>query len=79
MGYGDDELGLKLMVNYIRTLKEMGPDLWRLVFINNGVKLTVDGSEVLKDLMQYEESGLTILVCGTGLNHFNLHKMFLTF
>ena len=72
MGYGDDELGLKLMVNYIRTLKEMGPELWRLVLINNGVKLTVDGSEVLKDLMQYEESGLTILVCGTCLNHFNL-------
>ena len=72
MGHGDDELGLKLMVNYIRTLKEMGPELWRLVFINNGVKLTIDGSEVLKDLKQYEESGLTILVCGTCLNHFNL-------
>ena len=50
----------------------MGPELWRLVFINNGVKLTIDGSEVLKDLKQYEESGLTILVCGTCLNHFNL-------
>jgi len=72
MGYGDDELGLKLMVNYIRTLKEMGPELWRLVFINNGVKLTIDGSEVLEDLKQYEKNGLTILVCGTCLNHFNL-------
>jgi len=72
MGYGDDELGLKLMVNYIRTLKEMGQELWRLVFINNGVKLTIDGSEVLEDLKQYEKNGLTILVCGTCLNHFNL-------
>ena len=72
MGYGDDELGLKLMVNYIRTLKEMGPELWRLVFINNGVKLTIDGSEVLEDLKQYKKNGLTILVCGTCLNHFNL-------
>jgi len=72
MGYGDDELGLKLMINYIRTLKEMGPELWRLVFINNGVKLTIDGSEVLEDLKQYEKNGLTILVCGTCLNHFNL-------
>ncbi|UCH20299.1 MAG: sulfurtransferase-like selenium metabolism protein YedF, partial [Deltaproteobacteria bacterium] len=34
MGFGDDELGLKLMVNYIRTLKEMGSELWRLVFLN---------------------------------------------
>ena len=50
MGFGDDELGLKLMLSFLRTLKEMGPDLWRLVFVNNGVKLTIDGSEVLEDL-----------------------------
>jgi selenium metabolism protein YedF len=72
MGFGDDELGLKLMVNFLRTLKEMGPDLWRLVFVNNGVKLTIDGSEVLADLKAYEAAGLKILVCGTGLTHFKL-------
>jgi selenium metabolism protein YedF len=72
LGFGDDELGLQLMINYLRTLKEMGPDLWRLVFVNNGVKLTIDGSEVLEDLKAYEEGGLKILVCGTCLNHFNL-------
>ncbi len=71
-GYGDDELGLKLMVNFIRTLKEMGDELWRLVFVNNGVKLTVQGSEVLDDLISYEKQGLKILVCGTCLTHFNL-------
>ncbi len=72
MGFGDDELGLKLMVNFLRTLKEMGPDLWRLVFVNNGVKLTIDGAEVLEDLKAYEKAGLKILVCGTCLNHFKL-------
>ena len=72
MGFGDGELGLKLMVSFVRTLKEMGPDLWRLVFVNNGVKLTIDGSEVLADLKAYEKAGLKILVCGTCLNHFNL-------
>jgi selenium metabolism protein YedF len=72
IGFGDDKLGLKLMVNFLRTLKEMGNELWRLVFVNNGVKLTIDGSEVLKDLRQYENDGLKILVCGTCLNHFNL-------
>ena len=71
-GYGDDELGLKLMVNFLRTLKEMGPELWRLVFVNNGVKLTIDDSEVLNDLKAYESEGLTILVCGTCLDHFDL-------
>jgi selenium metabolism protein YedF len=72
MGFGDDELGLKLMLSFLRTLKEMGPDLWRLVFVNNGVKLTIDGSEVLDDLKGYENGGLKILVCGTCLTHFNL-------
>ena len=72
MGYGDDELGLKLMVNFINTLKEMGDELWRLVLVNNGVKLTIGGSEVLPVLRDYEKDGVTILVCGTCLGHFNL-------
>ncbi len=71
-GFGDDVLGAKLMVNFLRTLKEMGDELWRIVFVNNGVKLTIDGSEVLDDLKAYESAGLKILVCGTCLDHFNI-------
>jgi len=72
MGFGDDELGLKLMLNFIKTLKEMGDELWRLIFVNNGVKLTIDGSQVLAELKELEEGGLLILVCGTCLDHFDL-------
>ena len=72
LGYGDDELGLKLMISDIKTLEEMGPELWRLVFVNNGVKLTIEGSEVLPVLKAYEKEGLHILVCGTCLTHFGL-------
>jgi selenium metabolism protein YedF len=72
MGYGDDVLGKLLLINFIKTLAEMGDELWRLVFVNNGVKLTIGGSEVLDVLKGYEKEGLTILVCGTCLNHFNL-------
>lgn len=72
IGFGDDVLGVKLMVSFLRTLKEMGPELWRLVFVNNGVKLTIDGSEVLEELLAFEKEGLTILVCGTCLDHFDL-------
>jgi len=72
IGFGDDALGLKLMINFLRTLKEMGPELWRLVFVNNGVKLTIEGAAVLDDLQELENKGLTILVCGTCLDHFNL-------
>jgi len=72
MGFGDDELGLKLMINFIKTLKEIGPELWRLVFVNNGVKLSIEGSEVLPILHDYSKDGLHIMVCGTCLTHFGL-------
>jgi selenium metabolism protein YedF len=72
IGFGDDQLGLKLMVNFIKTLKEMGPDLWRLVLVNNGVKLSIDGSAVIEDLREFETTGLKIMVCGTCLDHFDL-------
>jgi len=72
MGYGDDELGLKLMISFLKTIKEMGHELWRLVLVNNGVKLTIEGSEVLPVLKELEDSGIHILVCGTCLTHFNL-------
>ena len=66
MGYGDDELGKKLIINFIKTIKEMGDELWRLVFVNNGVKLTIHDSYVLPELQEYEQHGLLILVCGTA-------------
>jgi selenium metabolism protein YedF len=72
VGHGDDELGEKLMISFLKTLKEMGDELWRLVFVNNGVKLTIDDSDALEDLKALEEIGIHILVCGTCLTHFNL-------
>ena len=72
LGHGDDELGAKLMAAFLKTLKEMGDELWRLVFLNNGIKLTVEGSEMLPSLKELQEDGISILVCGTCLDHFNL-------
>ncbi len=72
IGHGDDELGSKLMISFLKTIKEMGNELWRLVFVNNGVKLTTTDSEILATLKNYEAEGLHILVCGTCLTHFDL-------
>ncbi|MBU0649734.1 sulfurtransferase-like selenium metabolism protein YedF [Patescibacteria group bacterium] len=72
LGRGDDTLGSKLMVSFLKTLKEMGAELWRLVFLNNGVKLTVEGVEALPFLKELEAQGVHILVCGTCLTYFNL-------
>ena len=72
LGRGDDVLGDKLMTNYLKTLKEMGDDLWQLIFVNSGVKLTIDSSPVLAELLEYEKNGVIILACGTCLEHFQL-------
>ncbi len=72
MGKGDETLGQKLICNFIATLKEMGPELWRLILLNGGVKLTVEGSECLEALMALEKDGVHVLVCGTCLNYFGL-------
>jgi selenium metabolism protein YedF len=72
MGKGDEELGLKLMASFLKTLQEMGPELWRLVLVNNGVKMAVEGSEFLPDIKELERQGVHVLVCGTCLNHFGL-------
>jgi selenium metabolism protein YedF len=72
IGKGDDDLGKKLMASFLTTLKEMGPDLWRLVFVNHGVILCTLNSDLLNALEKLESEGVDILVCGTCLTHLAL-------
>ncbi len=72
LGTGDDLLGQKLIASFIGTLKEMGRELWCVVLLNAGVKLSVTGSQVLDSLKELEQQGVMVLVCGTCLNHFQL-------
>jgi selenium metabolism protein YedF len=72
MGHGDDGLGDMLMFNYLKTLKEMGPDLWRLVFVNSGVSFTAEGSEAVPVLQELAGEGVQILACGACLAYFHI-------
>lgn len=72
MGSGDDELGARLMLNFLATLPEMGADLWRIVLLNGGVKLACQGHKALDTLKELNKTGVDILVCGTCLEHFGL-------
>ena len=72
MGRGDDELGSVLMKSFIHTLLETSPQAGSLIFFNTGVKLTIQGSEVLEDLRALSERGVKILVCGTCLGFFEI-------
>ena len=72
MGAGDDELGGKLMVNFAATLPELGDELWRIVMVNSAVRLAVPGHPAFDKFKALEDAGVTILVCGTCLDHFGL-------
>lgn len=72
MGHGDDALGDMLQFNFLKTLKEMGPDLWRLVFVNSGVKFTAEGSEAVPVLQELAGEGVQIMACGACLAYFHL-------
>lgn len=72
VGTGDDELGGRLMKNFLGTLPEMGEDLWRIVLLNGGVTLAAQNSPVIAELKALEAAGVSILVCGSCLEHFKL-------
>jgi len=72
MGRGDDELGGILIRSFLHTLNEVEPLPDTIVFVNAGVKLTVEDSLVLEDLQFLEQRGVEILACGTCLGHFGL-------
>lgn len=72
MGHGDDGLGDMLMFNFIKTLKEMGPELWRVVFVNSGVSFTAEGSEAVPILQELAMNGVHVSACGACLAFFHL-------
>lgn len=72
LGRGDDGLGARLMENFLASLPELGPSLWRIVLLNGGVRLASLPGKCLDTLKQLESNGVSILVCGTCLNFFNL-------
>ena len=72
IGRGDDELGEILMLNFLRLLgdSEEKPDT--IVFMNTGVRLVCEGSEVIPHVQELVEQEVEILACTTCLKHFNL-------
>jgi selenium metabolism protein YedF len=74
VGRGDDRLGAILMKSFLHTLKEIEPRPWRLIFMNAGVRLAAEGSDLLGLLGELESLGVEILSCGTCLDFFELKQ-----
>lgn len=72
MGQGDDSLGQRLMHNFITTLPELGEALWRIILLNGAVRLATIQNPMAEKLQALEAAGVSILVCGTCLEHFQL-------
>jgi selenium metabolism protein YedF len=72
IGSGNEELGALLMKGFISTLLETAPLPERIIFMNGGVKLAVEGSTSLERLATLASRGVEILSCGTCLDFYKL-------
>ncbi|MDF2880896.1 MAG: SirA family protein [Clostridiaceae bacterium] len=74
LGNGDDKLGAILMKSYLYALSESDNLPKDLIFINGGVKLTIEDSDCLDSIKKIHEKGVNILSCGTCLDFYNLKE-----
>jgi selenium metabolism protein YedF len=72
MGRGDEQLGKILIRAFFHTIAENPPAPETIIFLNTGVRLVVEGSDVLEDIQSLEKSGTRILSCGTCLDYLNI-------
>jgi selenium metabolism protein YedF len=72
LGTGSEELGKILMKAFLNTLWDASPKPGKILFINDGVRLTVEGSDVLDTLHLLENEGVEIYSCGTCLAYYEL-------
>ena len=66
------QLGSVLLKGYFYTLTECNPYPKAILFVNAGIKLTVEESPVLDHIRNLETLGVEILSCGTCLDFYGL-------
>ncbi|WP_243370756.1 sulfurtransferase-like selenium metabolism protein YedF [Geotalea sp. SG265] len=71
LGDGPEELGRLLMKNFMITLLDINELPDSIFFINTGVLLTTEGSEIAEVLEKLENMGCEILSCGVCLDFFH--------
>lgn len=74
LGVGSDDLGSTLMKSYFYALSESDRLPTDIIFLNGGVKLTVEDSDSLQSIKVLENKGVNILSCGTCLDFYNLKE-----
>lgn len=77
-GRGPAELGEQLMGALFNALLEVSPKPQKIIFLNSGVKLMIEGSHALDEVQALEEQGVEVLTCGTCLDYFGLREKLAT-
>ncbi|MEG1003726.1 MAG: sulfurtransferase-like selenium metabolism protein YedF, partial [Clostridium sp.] len=78
MGEGDEKLGTMLMKSYMYALSEATEIPDELIFLNSGVKLVTEGTDVIESIKELERKGTKVISCGACLDFYNLKENLLT-
>ncbi len=71
LGDGEPDLGEKLMKAWLEQLFESDSIPAKMAFLNSGIYLTTEGSQVIDLLKKFEQKGAKIFSCGTCLAYYN--------
>lgn len=74
LGGDSIELGKVLMKSFLSSLEQLENPPKTIMFLNAGVRLTTEGSNVIETLKSLELKGTTIYSCGTCLDFFQLKE-----
>ncbi len=71
-GTGEEELGRILMRAFVKTIKDLDPLPEKIIFVNSGVRLSTEGSDLIDDLVFLANTGVDVVSCGTCLDYYKL-------
>ncbi|WP_306598396.1 sulfurtransferase-like selenium metabolism protein YedF [Geothrix sp. 21YS21S-2] len=72
IGNGSPDLAKLLMRGFLYTLTECDVPPMRIIFMNAGVRLAVEGSDSLENLRKTADRGVDVIACGTCLEFYKL-------
>tara|TARA_B100000315_G_scaffold210699_1_gene207132 strand:+ start:189 stop:515 length:327 start_codon:yes stop_codon:yes gene_type:complete len=71
LGHGDPELGREVLGKFLRKSVSMN-EVDAVLFVNSGVKLVAEESDVIQELAMLEDNGVDLIPCGTCVERFGI-------
>lgn len=72
MGDGDEKLGGILILAYLNAVKELDEKPTHIICYNSAAKLATRQHEASKSLIELQEVGIEVIVCGTCANYYGV-------